>query len=127
VAHRDGVSRIDVRTRTVTRVAAPASVSLAHLQQIRWRRHALIAMRVDADGTRRIIRLDLNASGRGVTQATTFEGVVLPHGSQAFIASSGDELVFVVDGSKDPNLRPLPAASAIADFVVYRVPLREAR
>ena len=124
VAHRDGVSRIDLRARTATRVAAPTSVSLAHLQQIRWRRHALIAMRVDADGTRRIIRLDLNASGRAVTHATTFEGLVLPHGSQAFIASSGDELVCVVDGSKDANGRRLPGASGMTDFVAYRVPLR---
>ena len=124
VAHRDGVSRIDVRARTATRVAAPTSVSLAHLEQIRWRRHALIAMRVDADGTRRIIRLDLNASGRAVTRATTFEGLVLPHGSQAFIASSRDELVCVVGGSKDENGRPLRGASGLADFVAYRVPLR---
>jgi hypothetical protein len=124
VAHRDGVSRIDLRARTATRVAASASVSLAHLEQIRWRRHALIAMRVDADGTRRIIRLDLNASGRAVTHATTFEGPVLPPGGQAFITTSGDELVCMVDGSKDANGRPLRGASGMADFVAYRVPLR---
>jgi hypothetical protein len=124
VAHRDGVSRIDIRARTTTPVAAPASVSLAHLQQIRWRRQALIAMRVDADGTRRIIRLDLDASGRAVTHATTFEGLALTEGSQAFIASSGDELVCVVDSSRDANGRPLSGASDMADFVVYRLPLR---
>jgi len=124
VAHGDGVSRIDLRARTATQVAAPSSVSLAHLQQIRWRRRALIAMRVDADGMRRIIRLDLNASGRAVTHATTFEGLMLPRCSQAFIASSGDEVVCVVDGSKDANGRPLPGASGMTDFVAYRVPLR---
>lgn len=124
VAHRDGVSRIDLRARTATRVSASTAVSLAHLEQIRWRRHVLIAMRVDADGTRRIIRLDLNASGRAVTHATTLEGPVLPPGGQAFIASSGDELVCIVDGSKDANGRPLRGASGMADFVAYRVPLR---
>jgi hypothetical protein len=124
VSHRDGVSRVDVRARTATRVAAPKSISLASLEQIRWRRHALIAIRVDADGTRRIIRLDLNPSGRAVTHATTFEGLALPAGSQTFIASSGEELVCVVESSKDANGRPLLGASGMADFVAYRVPLR---
>jgi hypothetical protein len=124
VAHRDGLSRIDLGARTATRVAAPKSISLAHLQQVRWRRHALIAMRVDADGTRRVIRLDLNASGRAVTRATTFEGLALAHDSHAFIASSGDELVYVMDSSTGANGRPPSAVPDITDFVVYRVPLR---
>lgn len=122
VAHRDGVLRIDLRARTATRVAAPASVSLAHLEQIRWRRHALFAIRVEPDGTHRIIRLDLNANGRAVTQATTFEATV-PLEGQTFVAISGDELVYVVDGSKDAVGRPR-GASGTADFVAYRVPLR---
>ena len=123
VAHRDGVSRIDLRARTATRVTAPKSVSLAHLEQIRWRRHALFAIRVDPDGIRRIIRLDLNASGRAVTHATTLDARRRPTG-QAFVAISGDELVYMVDGSKDAAGRPLQGASGMADFVAYRVPLR---
>src|SRR5207247_2566778 len=70
VAHRDGVSRIDLRSRTATRLSAPKSISLAHLERIRWRSHALIAIRVDDDGSRRIIRLELNRNGSVVTQAT---------------------------------------------------------
>ena len=124
VAHRDGVSRIDVRARTATPVAAPTSVSLARLEQIRWRRRALIAMRVDPDGTRRITRLVVNASGRGVTHATTFEGLALPPGGQTFIASSGDELLCLVDGSKDVNGDLLRRAPGMVDFIAYRVPLR---
>jgi len=123
VAHRDGVSRIDLRARTATRVTAPKSVSLAHLEQIRWRRHALFAIRADPDGVRRIIRLDLNASGRAVTHATTLDAPAPPEG-QAFVAISGDELIYMVDGSKDAAGRPLQGASGMADFVAYRVPLR---
>jgi len=124
VAHRDGVSRIDLRARTATRVAASTSVSLAHLEQIRWRRHALIAIRVDADGTRRIVRLDLNASGRAVTQAMAFDSLVLPPGGQTFIASSGDELLCMVDGSRDADGRGLRGTSGTTEFVAYRVPIR---
>ena len=123
VAHRDGVSRIDLRARTATRVTAPASVSLARLEQIRWRGHALFAIRVDPDGSHHIIRLDFNANGRAVTHATTFENPVLLEG-RTFVAISGDELVYMVDGSKDAAGRPRQGASGLADFVAYRVPLR---
>jgi hypothetical protein len=123
VAHRDGVSRIDLRARIATPVTAPASVSLAHLEQIRWRRHALVAIRVEPDGTRRIIRLDLNANGRAVTQATALEGPA-PTGGQTFVAISGDQLVYMVDDSKDAAGRPRRGPSGLADFVAYRVPLR---
>ena len=85
VAYRDGVSRVDLRARTATKVAAPKSVSLAHLERIRWRRQALIAIRVDADGTRRIVRLDLSANGRAVTKATKIDSPVLPAGGQTLV------------------------------------------
>jgi hypothetical protein len=124
VSHRDGVSRIDLRSRTATRVAAPKSVSLAHLERIRWRRRALIAVRADDDGTRRTIQLELNASGRAVTRAMTLEGSVQTAG-QAFVTVSGDELVYFVDGSTGAAAdRPLPDASRLAEFVAYRVRLR---
>jgi hypothetical protein len=122
VAHRDGVSRIDLRARTATQVTAPASISLAHLEQIRWRRHALFAIRLEPDGTHRIIRLDLNANGRAVTRSRTFEAPV-PLAGQTFVAISGDALVYMVDGSKDAVGRPRQSASGMADFVAYRVPL----
>ena len=123
VAHRDGVSRIDLRGRTATPVAAPRSVSLAHLERIRWRRHALIAVRVDDDGTRRIIRLELNANGRAVTQATTLEGSV-PSAGQTFVTISGDELVYLVGDSDRAGGGPLRDAPGMAEFVAYRMRLR---
>jgi hypothetical protein len=123
VAHRDGVSRIDLRARTATRVAAPSSISLAHLERIRWRRRALIAIRIDDDGSRRIIRLDLNASGRAVTQATTL-GVPMPTAGQTFATISGDELVYVVDGFSHADGLPHRDGPGVAEFVAYRVPLR---
>jgi hypothetical protein len=110
VAYRDGVSRVDLRARTATKVRAPRSVSLAHLERIRWRRRALIAIRADDDGTRRIVRLTLSASGRAVTKATTIDSPVLPAGGQAFVTISGDELVYLVNGEA-------------TDFNVFRVPL----
>jgi hypothetical protein len=123
VAHRDGVSRIDLRSRTASRVAAPKAVSLAHLERIRWHRNALIAVQVDGDGSRRIIQLALNASGLAITKATTLE-VSGPADGQTFVTISGDELVYLAAGSGNAA-RPSPdASSSLAEFVAYRVRLR---
>jgi hypothetical protein len=123
VAHRDGVSRIDLQARTATRVTAPPSISLAHLSQIRWRRHALFGIRGEPDGTHRINRFDLGTNGRAVTRSTILEGPA-PLAGQTFVAISGDELVYIVDSSKDAVGRPHHGESGAVDFVVYRVPLR---
>ena len=119
VADRDGLSRIDLRARTTTRVAAPKSISLAHLEWIRWHRRSLIAIQAEDDGSRRIIRLDLNANGRAVRQTTTLEGSV-PAAGQALVTITGNELVYLVDGSNAAAGRD---ASSVAEFVAYRVRL----
>ena len=124
VAHRDGVSRIDLRARTAALIAAPNGASLARLERIRWRRNALIAVRADVDGSRRIVRLELNARGGAVTRVTTLEGSV-PAAGEAFVTISGDELFYLVDASNNAVGHPLPdAASGLAEFVAYRVHLR---
>src|SRR5207244_322459 len=58
VAHRDGVSRIDVRAGTVSAVSAAGGISLAHLERIRWHGKGLVAVQADPDGARRIVRLE---------------------------------------------------------------------
>jgi len=122
VAHRDGVSRIDLRARTAARVTAARSISLAHLERIRWSRRALIAVRIEDDGSRHIVRLDLNASGRTVTKATIL-GEAVPATGQTFVTISGDELVYLADGdgAADGSSR---GATAVAQFIAYRVRLR---
>ncbi len=122
VADRDGVSRLDLRARTATRVTAPKSVSLANLAQIRLRGRNLFAVRVDPDGTHHIIRFELNANGRAVTKATPLADPVLSAG-KTFVAISGNELVYMVNGSKDAA-DPPQGSSDLSDFVAYRVPLR---
>jgi hypothetical protein len=123
VAHRDGVLRIDLRAKTSTPVTAQSSISLAGLERIRWRRNGLIGIRADDDGSRRIIRLELNANGRAVTQATTLRGSV-PSTGQTFVSISGDELVYLVGDSGRAGSGPLRDTPGMAEFVAYRVPLR---
>ena len=112
VAHSAGILRIDLHSRAVSVVRVPKRVALGHLERIRWHRQALIAVDVDADGSRRILRLELNAAGRAVTRATTLEALTAPSG-ETFVTVSGDELLYI---SATPS-------SSAAEVVTYRVRL----
>jgi len=114
VAHGSGILRIDLHARAASNVKLPKAVRLGHLERIRWHRHGLIAVEVDADGSRRIVRLGLNAAGRAVTRATILEALTAPSG-ETFLTVSGDELLYVT------------ADSAAADVVAYRARLPSAR
>ena len=115
VAHREGVSRIDLRSRTASNVPMPKGTSIGRLERMRWYRNALIVLTRDDDGTRRIVRLELNAGGTSVARVTTLEESV-PSGVQSFVAISGDDLLYVESGSS--------TSSDLAELVVYRVRLR---
>jgi hypothetical protein len=123
VAHRDGVSRIDLRARTASSVAAPKGVSLAALERIRWHRNALIAVQIDGDGSRRIMQLALNAGGLAITRATTLGAPEAADG-QTFVAISGDELVYLAAGSNAAAGASQDSASGLVELVAYRVRLR---
>ena len=115
VADRDGVSRIDLRARTATRITTPTSISLAHLERIRWNDHALVVIRADDDGSRRIVRLALSANGRAITNATTIGGS-LPANAQTSMTIVGNEVIYLAT--------PSHGAPGPAEFVAYRVRLR---
>jgi hypothetical protein len=111
LAHRDGISRLDLRARSASTVRAPKNTSLAGLEQIRWYRTALIGISSDA-GSTRIMRFDLNASERSVRRATTIEASapVVAHGA---VTVSGDDLLYLS-----------PVVAGATEFVVYRVHLK---
>jgi hypothetical protein len=124
VAHRDGLSRIDLRSRIVSPVAAPNGVALGHLERIRWRSNALIAVRVDDDGSaRRILRLEMNAKGSAITQVSQL-ALPAPVGRQDFMTISRDEVVYLMADSNEAGGRPSNALSDERAFVAYLVPLR---
>jgi hypothetical protein len=116
VAHRDGISRVDLRAKTAARVTAPKTVSLEHVERIRWTNRALIGVRVDDDGSRHVVRFDMNASGRAVTRARPLEMSVATS-KPLFATVSGDEL-YVTDGSTGAG------DGSANDLVTYRVRLR---
>jgi hypothetical protein len=121
VAHRDGVSRIDLRSGSASPVAAPKGVSLERLERIRRRGNALIALQGTGDGQRRILRLEMNAKGTAIARATQLE-VAAPMTGLAFLTVAGDELVYVA-ASPDASGSSAGGSSGQGAFTAYRVPL----
>lgn len=111
VARSDGLSRIDLHTSTQKDVAPHGALSLAGFERIRAARRALVGVRRDADGVRRIVRLELGPGGRSVTNAAAIAEPPAGTG-RVLMTISGDELLYVMDNSEGGVI------------VAYRVPLR---
>ena len=111
LAHRDGVSRLDLGARSAAVLSAPKNTSLAGLEQIRWHRTALIGISSEAGATR-IVRFELKAGERSVRRATTIEASA-PLVAHAAVTIAGDDLLYLS-----------PVAAGAAEFIVYRVHLK---
>ena len=123
VAHREGISRIDPKTRTPTAVTARKGLDLGHFERIRWHKNRLVGVQAAADGSRRIVRLELNASGKSVTAATIIDAS-LPAGLEpTFVALSNDSLAYLTESDASAG-QPPSAQPARLEFVVRRIPLQ---
>ena len=122
VAHGQGVLRIDLRARSVAPLTAPQSVSIDRVERMRWRARGLIAIQVAGDGSRSIVRLDLNPSGRAVTRATTLER---PASTTKPISMtfSGEDLVYRAEAASDSG-GASGEPSRAGEIVAYRLRLR---
>jgi hypothetical protein len=117
VAGKDGVRRVDVATRRVSELSAPDAFSLGGFERIRRHRDELVGIQRAPDGSRRVVRLRLNRSGRAVTAVTVVD-VDMPRGDgPVFATVSGDELSYWIDAGDGD------APSGQTEVVVYRVPL----
>jgi hypothetical protein len=102
IAYGAGISRIDRHAKTVVNVSAGKGVQFGRIERIRWHRNALIAVQTDDDGVRRVVRFDLNRSGRTVTAMTPLDTAIPAAGGPTFATIAGDELCYLVtegDGS----------------------------
>jgi hypothetical protein len=124
VAHRGGVSRVDLKSGAAAILSAPRGLELGLIERLRWYRNSLLAVQIDADRTRRVLRFDLNASGRAVTAATIIDASIPSAAGPTFATVSGDELSYVVadaDPSVESSLDGVPGR--LAEFIVRRIRL----
>jgi len=124
VAHRSGIVRLDLKTRTTRDVVAAAGIDLGGFDRLRWHRNGLVGAQTDQDGSRRIVRLELDRTGRSVTAATVIDTSLPADTGPTFATISGDDLYYMTttpDGARADGM-PLPAP--LAEVVVQRIRLR---
>lgn len=126
VAHEAGLSRVELSSRRVSALAAPTGISLAAFERIRAYRDGLVGVQAEADGTRRLVRLELAGRGRSVRAVTRFDTRIEGTAGPVFLALSGDDLSFVTMGVQSTSPTPAGATPARepAEIVVRRIRLR---
>jgi hypothetical protein len=102
-AYDRGILRIDLTTRAMSVVDAPAQASLAGLRWIRWHRGSLIAIQ-QVSGSFRLLRLRLDDQGRRIRTVDVLDGNVALAGPTSaalsgnvvyYLSPSGDDQVEV--------------------------------
>jgi hypothetical protein len=96
VTHRDGLLAIDLKTRSVAAVTASKTVVLGGIERLRRHGGGFVGVQALPDGTRRVVRLTLDARGRTVTRLRLLD-VSLPVGPEPIpLAVCGNTLGYLV-------------------------------
>jgi hypothetical protein len=128
VAHAAGIARVDLRTGIVLPVVAPAGLEFGRIERLRWHRNALLAVEGDANGSRRVVRFNLDASGRAVTAATIIDASIPATAGPTFATVSDDELSYIVANPDRSGVSPQDTLSPPrADFSIRRIHLQHDR
>ena len=124
VADAKGLHRVDLGNGSAAAVTTAAELPLTGLERLRAHRGGFVALQRSPDGERRLLRLELNRTGRAVRAATTYD-VRVEVGSPTAFAVSGDE-VSIVSGApaSAADVDASPAVGPPAELAVRRFRLR---
>ena len=106
VAHADGVSAADTRSRKVTALRPSKGVALTGLRRIRWHGGTLIALQDDGSGAARLVRIRINGGGTVVTSIDRLDDSSAEAGSALTIA--GNTAYYVVAAADGQAIRRVP-------------------
>ena len=125
VAHDDGIARIDLRSGTIAALTAQKGFDLRRFDAIRAHRNALIGLQTTPPGSRQLVRLNLNAAGRAVTEGTVIDPRVSETDGRLSLTITGDELYYLATDAASAGSSPSSNRSALSEqFVVRRLTLR---
>jgi hypothetical protein len=95
VAHRDGIARLDLQTRRASPLGAADGLALTDFDCIRLYRDSLIGTQLQPDGSRGVVRLQLNRERRAVSGAALLE--TLSPGADSGMEATivGDDLYYL--------------------------------
>jgi hypothetical protein len=120
VAHREGITHIDVSSRRARPLGAAKGIALGGFAFIRWHRDGLVGSQLQSDGSQGLVRLRLDRDRTAVREATLADDPASSEGQATFAAMSGDDLYYVVADSAEN----LTAGSPLTDVRVRRVTFR---
>jgi hypothetical protein len=120
VAHREGITHIDVSARRARPLDAAKDITLAGFEFIRWHRDVLVGSQVQPDGSRGLVRLRLNRDHSAVGQATLIDDPSSGEGGATIATISDDDLYYVI--AEGPGNQTV--GSPLMDVRVKRVKLR---
>jgi hypothetical protein len=118
VAHRDGIVRLDLQLQRAAAVSAPDGLGLGGFERIRWHQDALVGVQVLPDGSRNIVRLQLNRGG-SVTAATVLQASLSRDAGPTFATVSGDDVYYLVTEEEQPTT----PGTKVVNVVVKRIRL----
>ena len=120
VAHGEGIVRLDLQARRASPLTAGNGIALTDFDYIHVYRDSLIGSQVQSDGSRGIVRLQLNGDRRAVSAATLIETFAADSDAAMEATISGDDLYYFNGaGSQGQG-----TASGLMNVRVRRVKLR---
>ena len=120
VAHGEGIARIDLQARRSSPLTAGNGIALTDFGYIRLYRDSLVGSQVQSDGTRGIVRLQLNGDRRAVSAATLIETLPADAGEAMEATVSGDDLYYFTGAGSQGQ----ETTSGLLNVRVRRVRLR---
>jgi hypothetical protein len=113
VAHAEGLSAVDAKTGAIERVIPTGDFSLVAADGLNWADGALILVQNQPFLNNRVIRADLDATGRRVTKVRQLD-IGLPPGLDPYTCAVAEGVVYVtasppIDPSADLADAPFPA------------------
>src|SRR5688572_11577897 len=94
VAHGEGIVRLDLQARRSSPLTAGNGIALADFDYIRLHRDSLVGSQAQPDGSRGIVRLQLNGERRAVSAAALLETFSADTGAAMEATISGDDLYY---------------------------------
>ena len=94
VAHGEGIAHLDLQARRSSPLRAGNGIALADFDYIRLHRDSLVGSQVQSDGSRGIVRLQLNGDRRAVSAATLIETFAADADTAMAATVSGDDLYY---------------------------------
>ena len=119
VAHMEGLSRIDLRTREVTPVGHPASMSLVGVDGLDLYRGDLIAVQNGLPGLSRVMRLRLSPDGHNVVALDVLDANLPDHDIPTTGVVVGDGYYYIANS----QLRRFTAPGVVGPAGVLQKPV----